>query len=532
MQPKVFYLKNIHPKKEASFKLEKFRKMEKRKSILSYILLVIAIIVVVNILSDRFFARLDLTEDKRYSLSDASKNILDDLEEPITVKAYFTEEGLPPNVLKVRRDFKEMLVEFGNLSHGNVVYEFIDPSKDAEIEQEAMQNGIQPVIISVREKDQMKQQKAYMGAVISLGTETDVIPFMQEGSAMEYALSTSIKKLAVTSKPSIGFLQGHGEPALQEMQQAMQALGILYEVDPVYLNDTTEVLGKYTTLAIVAPKDSFPYSHLRQLDDFLARGGKLFIGMDRVNGDLQTAQGTEITTGLETWLEQKGLVVESNFIVDQSCANVTVRQQQGFFVMNRPVPFHFLPIINTFEDHPITKGLEMVMLPFASTITFVGDSSLRFTPIAKTSKKSGTQPCPTQFDVSRKWAERDFPLSNLPVAGVLSGKIQGDNESTIVLVSDGGFAVNGEGQQAQQHQPDNISLFVNSIDWLSDDTGLIELRTKGVTARPLDQIEDSTKALLKWLNFLLPILIILIYGIIRMQRNRILRVKRMEKGYV
>lgn len=506
--------------------------MEKRKSIVSYILLVIAIIVVVNILSDRFFARLDLTEDNRFTLSKATENILDDLEEPITVKAYFTEEGLPPNILKVRRDFKEMLIEFGNLSHGNVVYEFIDPSKDAEVEQQAMQSGIQPVIISVREKDQMKQQKAYMGAVISLGEETDVIPFMQEGAAMEYALSTSIKKLAVTNKPIIGFLQGHGEPALAEMQQAMQALQILYQVEPVELNDTAQALGKFTTLAIVAPRDSFPYSHLAQLDEFLNRGGKLFVGLDRVDGDLQTAQGSEITTGLETWLAQKGLLVESNFVVDQSCANVTVRQQQGFFTMNRPVPFHYLPIINTFEEHPITKGLEMVMFPFVSTLSFTGDSSLSFTPLAKTSKKSGTQPCPTFFDISRKWADKDFPLSNLTVAGILSGKISGNMESTIVLVADGGFCVNGEGQQAQQHQPDNISLFVNSIDWLSDDTGLIELRTKGVTARPLDQIEDGTKTLLKWLNFLLPIILIIIYGIIRMQRNRILRVKRMEKGYV
>ncbi|MEA3445189.1 MAG: Gldg family protein, partial [Bacteroidota bacterium] len=99
--------------------------MEKKKSILSYILLVIAIIVVVNILSDRFFARFDFTEDKRFTLSKATENILDELDEPITITAYFTEEGLPPNILKVRRDFKEMLIEFGNLSHGNVVYEFI-----------------------------------------------------------------------------------------------------------------------------------------------------------------------------------------------------------------------------------------------------------------------------------------------------------------------------------------------------------------------------------------------------------------------
>ncbi len=174
----------------------------------------------------------------------------------------------------------------------------------------------------------------------------------------------------------------------------------------------------------------------------------------------------------------------------------------------------------------------MVMFPFVSTISFTGDSTKTFTPLAKTSKKSGTQPCPTQFDIGKKWKENDFPLSNLTVAGVLQGKLVGKNESSIVIVADGDFAVNGEGQGAQQQQPDNISLLVNSIDWLSDDTGLIELRTKGVTTRPLDEIEDSTKTLLKWLNFLLPILLILLYGIIRMQRNRVVRVKRMKKGYI
>jgi ABC-type uncharacterized transport system involved in gliding motility auxiliary subunit len=83
-----------------------------------------------------------------------------------------------------------------------------------------------------------------------------------------------------------------------------------------------------------------------------------------------------------------------------------------------------------------------------------------------------------------------------------------------------------------QLQPDNVSFFVNAIDWLSDDTGLIDLRTKGVTSRPLDQIEDGTKTLLKWFNFSVPILLIIILGIIRMQRNRSLKNKRMEEGYV
>ena len=194
------------------------------------------------------------------------------------------------------------------------------------------------------------------------------------------------------------------------------------------------------------------------------------------------------------------------------------------------VQFPYLPIINNFADHPITSGLEAVVLPFASSMTFTGDSTVTFIPIAFTSENSGTERSPVYFNVQKRWTKNDFPLKDLPVAAILSGKLVGNTMSNMVVVSDGDFAVNGE--QAQQLQPDNVSLMVNSIDYLSDDTGLIELRTREVTLRPLKQTEDSTKALLKWLNFLLPILIIVIYGILRMQHNRNLRVKRMEEGYV
>ncbi len=503
--------------------------MKNIKSFGTYLLIVLAILVIVNVLSDKFFARFDLTQDNRYTLSKATKDILKSIDDPVTIKAYFTKEGLPPQYLKVRRDFKEMIVEFSNYSNGNLVFDFIDPSKDAKLEQEAMQAGIQPVIISVREKDQMKQQKAYMGAVISLGDETEVIPFMKEGGAMEYALATSIKKLSVLDKPKVGLVQGQGEATTADLDQAMQSLNVLYDVNELNLDGSTN-LSEYAALAIVAPKDSFTYQQLSQLDNYLSNGGKLYIGINRVDGDLTNAQGTEVTTGLETWLSQKGLTVENNFVIDTKCANVTVRQKQGFFMMNRQVPFYYIPISNTFEDHPITKGLEMVLFPFVSSITYTGDTSLVYTPIVKSSEKSGTQPCPTYLDVSKKWTNSDFSLSHLTLGAVLSGNIVGNIPSKIVLIADGDFAVNGQGQQAQQQQADNISLFVNSIDWLSDDTGLIELRTKGVTSRPLDDLEDSTKTLLKWLNFILPILLIMIYGFIRFQRKRAIRIRRMEKG--
>ena len=102
----------------------------------------------------------------------------------------------------------------------------------------------------------------------------------------------------------------------------------------------------------------------------------------------------------------------------------------------------------------------------------------------------------------------------------------------MVVIADGDFAINGSGQNARQQNADNVNLMVNSIDYLSDDTGLIDLRTKGVTSRPLDELEDGKKSFLKWFNFLLPILLIVIIGFIRSQQQRTLRYKRMEEGYV
>lgn len=505
--------------------------MKNQRTIVYYLLIIIGVMVLVNILSDKFFVRLDFTEDNRYTLSKATKDILKDLMEPVTVTAYFSED-LPPDIAKTRRDFKELLVEYANISKGMVVYEFIDPNKDEENEMQAAQAGIQPVLINVREKDQVKQQKAYLGAIIQMGEESDVIPFMQPGTAMEYALSSSIKKLSVIDKPKIGLLQGHGEPSLAAFQQVYTSLSILYNIEEVTLNDSMEQLSQYKTVAMVAPKDSIPQDHLQQLDNYLAGGGNLFLAIDRVEGNLNQQSGSTINTGLETWLTNKGLVVENNFVIDANCATVGVRQQRGFFSFTSQIQFPYIPIISNFEEHPITKGLEAVILQFVSSISYVGDTTLTFVPLAKTSERTGTKSSPTYFDISKDWNQNDFPMSNLTVAALLSGKISGDTESKMVVVGDGNFPVNGEGQGAQQIQEDNVNLMVNSIDWLSDDTGLIELRTKGVSARPLDQIEDGKKTFLKYLNFLLPILLIIVYGIVRLQFNRNKRIKRMEEGYV
>ncbi len=492
--------------------------------------LLIGILFVLNLLSNEFHLRFDLTSERQYTLSDATLDILHNLEDPVTIKAYFSTD-LPPNVVKTRQDFQEMLIEYSNRADGLIQYEFINPNEKESTETEAVQNGIQPVMINIREKDQMKQQKAFLGATLSLGDRKEVIPFLQPGAAMEYALTTAIKKISVVNKPTVGFIQGHGEPPLSDLSQVQAQLSILYTTEEIRLSDSTGIPDRVKTLAIIRPMDSIPPGDLRKLDDFLSKGGKLVIAMNRVNGDLQNANGYAVTTGLENWLQQKGIVVEDNFVVDAKCGSINVVQQQGAFSFQTQLPFPFLPLAGKFADHPISKGLESVLFEFASTIYYSGDTTKKFTPLALTSDQSSALKAPQYFNIQKQWTQADFPQRNLTMAAAVEGKLSGGMITRLVVFGDGDFAVTGP-QQGQQRRPaDNISLLTNSIDWLSDDTGLISLRTKGVTSRPIDQLEDSTKAILKYTNFVLPILLVIGYGLVRMQQNKMRRLKRMSENY-
>ena len=504
-----------------------------KKKVLISIGLIFGILLLLNIVADRFFVRLDFTDDHEYTLSTATKDILNSLDQPVTVTAYFS-ENLPPNIAQVRRDFRDMLVEYANESDGNVVYDFVNPNKDQATEMKTQRAGVRPIMINVRERDQMKQQRAYLGAVLQYGNKSEVIPFIQPGAAMEYDLSSAIKKLTLKNKTDIAFLEGNGEPALSELPQVEQQLSILYKVDTVSFNDTTGIPQKYKTLVIIAPKDTVKPEYFNQLDGFLARGGRILIALDRVKANLSNARGSGLYTGFSKWLNKKGINIEDNFIIDANCSNVMVRQQQGMFVMNTPVEFPYFPQIQSFADHPITKGIESVVMPFVSPVNVdAKDSLLHVVVLAKTSEHSGIQRPPVYFDVSKQWTKADFPVSSLPVAVAIDGKIDNGVYSKMVVFGNGDFAVNGSGQSAQKLGKDNINLMTNAIDWLSDDTGLIGLRTKGITSRPIKSgLQDGTKTLIKYLNFIVPILLIIAYGLFRFQRRRRKRNKLMHEDYV
>lgn len=500
--------------------------MIKQKQLITSIILTVAIIIVANLLSENYFFRLDLTQNNRYTLSEATNNILGNLDEPVTVKAYFSED-LPPQVARGKRDFKELLIEYAARSGDMVVYEFINPTDD-QTRRGAMRKGIRPIMINVEGKDEMKQKRAYMGAVIKKGGQEETIPFIKPGMAMEYELSKAIKKISVQDKPAIAIMQGHGEPSLRKMQQVRKELEVLYQPEAYSMTDTTRIPQRFEAIAIVSPRDSFPQSHLQQMDNYLQNGGRMLIAADRVNGNLQRAFASKVQTNFYDWLAGKGVVVKDQFLYDRNAASVSVQSQQsgGFSFMNQ-VTFPYIPIIKNFSDHPVTKGIEQMLYKFGSPLEYKGDTSIQHKPIAFSSKNAGTQAPPFRFNVSKKWTQNDFNQARIPIAMALEGQIGGNSYSKMVVFGDGDFPVS----ERRQNNPGQVSLFVNSIDWLADDTGLTALRTKQVTSRPIKEVEPGKQDLLKYLNFLLPIVLVLLYGFVHYQMNRNTRIKRMEESY-
>ncbi len=500
--------------------------MNKRKVIIRSIAFFLFLILL-NLASYYWFFRIDFTADKNFTLSKATIDILKNLKENITITAYFSED-LPTQLIKSKNDFKDLLVEYKNYSKGKVSFSFINPNENEAQEGLAQTEGIKPVMVNVSERDQVQQLRAYMGASLKVNTQKEAIPMIQPGESAEYALTTAIKKLTNKKKPRVAFLQGHGEYPSSTLAQVVQQISVSDSIEDYTITDTAEVPSFYKALIIVDPKDSIPPAHFRKIENYLNNGGNLLVAYSNLYGDLnQPVLQAMPETGMGNWLSKLGVNMKGEYTIDVQCRRVVKQEQLGTIVFRFP----YYPIIKNFADHPATKGIEAVFFPFLNSINITQkNSAVTITPLAYSSVKSGLVKPPFVIDFNKKWSDSDFNKGPQIAEVALEGTIAGKGNSKMIVFANGKFAVNIEPGQ-EELNADNVNIISNAIDWLTDDTGLIELRTKAVTYRALNPIEDSTKEVIKYLNVFLPILIIIIAGFSRRYQNSKKRRKLMQVTY-
>ncbi len=504
--------------------------MLKKHHIRYQILGILILVIVVNLVASKFFFRVDCTADKRFTLDNVTKQILEEVKKPIIVTMYVSED-LPPSFAAVVQETKNLLNEYSQYCNETIDFEYVNPSKNEEATIEALNAGITPILVRFREKDKEKRQNLFLGMVIQVGDKSETIPLIK-AKGMEYTISALIKKLTVTKKENIGYVWGHGEPDFFRLKQVLNEVTLQYNVDKIKLNQTPSV-KKYKTLLIVAPEQQFNNAELNQLDNYLAAGGNLMIAMNRVNGNLTDILGVTQNTGLERWLQGKGVTVHNDFIVDNICDSLKINIQKGFFSLEKNIFFPYYPIIKRFNrNHAIAEGINQLVLKFTSPITYIGDTTKRFIPLAVSSIESGRIKAPIRLKVDGFWYDSEFSEPNLTVAATLEGKFGGNINSKICIIGDGDFVVNTMGVENMLIPKDNINFFANIVNWLSDDSGLINLRAKGMVFRPLDNLSDRAVFLIKCVNFFLPILLVIIYGFFIFQCRRKKRQKRRQPGYI
>lgn len=495
-------------------------------SILRYIIYVLVVVLAVNILSCLIFVRWDFTINKRYSLSKVSQHSIRNNTEPIAVDFYVTED-LPQDIKKLAKEFRFLLKEYQSLSSADFVINTIYPNSH-EKEFRATKAGIQPIFKEIREKDLEKIQKIYIGAVFHIGKKQAVLPMISYNTPLEYEITRLLKQASDTLKPTIGFVRGHGEATFNRIPQLINELSHLTNMSVIDLNTATS-LSEPNVVCIIDPKDTYSSYEIEQLEKYLEGGGRLFIALNHAIGQLtgERNSGFINRTGIEDMLEKKGLKIKYDFVVDNNCGTIAINQQYGFINFQSNVSFPYLPIITNFSKHTITHGLKSMLLPFASSMEQVKTpSTYIFTPLAKTSAISGLQQAPVFFDLQKQWTQHDFNHPHNTVAALLTND---DNNSAIVTISNADFITD---EIITSGHTDNINFAINSIEWLADHSGLIQLRNKFTTFSSLEPTNTPTREFLKYLNFFLPIVILIIGALLYFRNNRIKRNNRSRPGYI
>ncbi len=510
-------------------KPQDFRKVVRRKSWLTLVVMVV-VTLFLFLATTLSHLRSDWTEGQVYTLSPSTISVLEQLEEPLLIRAYIT-SGLPQPYGRLKGFIEDMLHAYHRAGAGKVGFELVDPSDDPNLSAALTVMKVPKVQVQVVEDDQAQVKQGYLAIVIEYLDSKEIIPVVQSEEGFEYFLTRKIKKLTGKGRSRIGVLSGFGASSLHELRKFQELVSDDYEL--VEVDGESSTIPSDISALIVAGMEHAPTEAFRyRLDQFRMHGGGLLLLAGNTKAMLSAGFEVQpIDADTHNWMKHDlGIAVESGMVMDQRATRVTVNQQQGGFMFRSLVDYPLLPNVTVFDsEHIVTAGLESVSIPFPSPLLWVDaeDDSERAGEgvLMRSSPRSTIQPGPP-FDVN--------PL--LPSQKRFSGMML--HASVLALVWDGvtqsSFNRIPEGVNTVEHisktdsarmivvgspsllddefmDGGNLVALLNMLDWISGDEALINLRSRGVTQRPLEELSAAGRSFFKgiWM-FGLPILITLL----------------------
>lgn len=506
-------------------------------------------LVLLNLISLRDFWRIDLTRDRKFTLSKASKDTVQELGDLMTVSAYFT-EGLPPPYAQHARYVNDLLQEYLSAAKGKFAFEFLDPTstetqedkaikkdmkrdifgrlvrEQTSVEQELAQLGVQPVEIRVIEHDEQQTKRAYMGIVIRYQDKHEVIPVVQNLGDLEKEMTSLMRKLVRTRTPKVALIKDLAGPSVSKVSEALNQN---VAIEPLDLKAEGDISDEIDALLIVGSGEHFGPRGAEKISKFIASGKSASFLLDRVNVDPRTFQQKpggirSETQAIFDLLKTYGIEIGPDLVADASCASLNMQENRGGFTFSLPVKYPFVPdLMNLSFESPITKGLSGVILPFVSPLKITEKDGIKTEILASSSKVSWLEKEPFDLNPRRNWGEAnivpDGPhhliasargTATAPKAPDEKAEAKKTNDFRLVVIGTSAFLWD------DFLNPSNLALALNMVDWMLADAPLLEMRARSFTDAPLDSnMSDTRRQAIKYGNILgVPFLLVL-YGLIR-----------------
>ncbi|HYT05517.1 MAG TPA: Gldg family protein [Gemmatimonadales bacterium] len=481
-------------------------------------LLLAAGMIVLNLFGRHIAGRLDLTPGRSYTLSRATRQMLRQLPDLVTLKL-FASSALPPEVAFLKRDVDDLLRDYRADARGKVKLVIQDPSADSAAQREARSLGIPPVQFNVLGRGELQVKEGYLGIAVRYADGVRTIPFVQQPNDLEYRLTADIRALTHPAKPVIAFGEITDQASLRSQRSfetLREQLGRSYTVRSFTLADSV-VAPDVRVIAIAGTADSLTSPQLARLRAFLARGGSLLL----MAGGMQLSpQGPFAFSRLVGWnelLKPYGVAIASNMVYDlASNERVAIPAQFGQVLVSYPL---WIRAIST-KASPVNADLGGVLLPWASGLDTSRAMPGVLTPLLVTSRAGGVQETTAMLDPTREFRRDSLRsrlvalLANPPARDTARGVPHG----RLVVVGSSDFA----SDRYARNSPDNLVFVQNAIDWLAQDEALIGIRSKNRAPPPLVFTSALTRDTVKYGNIVGVPLLLIVAGGLRLWRRRLI----------
>ena len=546
-----------------------------KKNNLKSVVIIIAVLLILNIIGNFFFHRFDLTKDKRYTLSTTSLNIIKQVENPLFIKVYM-QGNLPAEFKRLQQETKQLLEEF-QAYNKNIIFEFVNPleNKDESMDQikELYRKGLTPINITVDDKGKQSQEMVFPWAIAVYNNKEVNIPLLKNimgasttqkvvGSVqhLEYSIAEGLNKITKAKQKKIAIIKGNGE--LQDILMAKFLLQVResYFIGPFTLDSvaknpggTLQALEKYDLAVIAKPTENFSDAEKQVLDQFIINGGKTLWLIDQVSAEMDSLYNSSGSTlayprdlNLNDMFFKYGIRINPDIIKDEQGSPIKLATgEQGSAAQYQQFNWKFAPQVYPNIVHPIVKNLGGIKFDFANPMDTL-KNGIKKTILLQSSpysKKIGTPAEINLNSVAEETAASDYLKNgNFPMAVLLEGSFRSMFENRVlpfdqqaykpvgitnkmIVIADGDLIKN---QLDKNLQPvelgydqrsgnlyDNKDFIMNCVNYLLDDTGLINIRGKDLDLPLLDKekvYQNYTRTQLITIG--LPILTLLLFGAI------------------